>query len=71
MTTKQQQKPDLVFADHGSIWLMTFGTPAGQEWIADHMPDHAQRLGNAIAIEFRYVADIIVGAQGDGLTVSN
>jgi hypothetical protein len=45
-------------------------TPAAFEWIENHIPEDAQRLGNAIAVEHRYIADIVAGIQGDGLAVA-
>ena len=62
-----KMKTDLMFADYGSIWLMFALTESGTEWIEDRIPDNAQTLGKAIAIEHRYVRDIVEGASGDGL----
>jgi hypothetical protein len=63
---------DLSFANHGSIWLMTPETPAGEEWIADHIPEDAQLFWgrNSIVIEPRYVRAIVEGAAADGLEVA-
>ena len=47
---------DLLFRDHGSIWLLIPVTEAGSAWIADNIPDDAPTWGKAIAVE--YVADI-------------
>lgn len=52
------------------VYLLRPLTPAAFEWIADHIPEDAQRLGDAIAIEHRYIADIVVGIQNDGLAVA-
>lgn len=64
-------KADLVVQDHGSIFLLTPHTDAGREWVAEHIPDDAQTWGiGSIVVEHRYITDIVVGAQGDGLVVA-
>lgn len=60
---------DLVFHNHGSVWLMEPRTPLADEWIADNIPEDAPMLGNNIAIEARYVPDVVIGAIKDGLSV--
>ena len=60
---------DLIFENHGTIWLMTPNTDAGKDWVNEHIPEDAMKHGNAIVIEHRYVWDIINGALADGLIV--
>ena len=62
---------DLQFSDHGSVWLMKPLTEAGREWIAEHIPAEAPRLGDAVSIEPRFVEYVAMGAMGDGLNCSN
>jgi anti-sigma regulatory factor (Ser/Thr protein kinase) len=59
---------DIIYQDHGSIILMIPETDAARDWVADHLPDDAQRFGAGICIEPRYFGDIAYGAQEDGLT---
>ncbi len=61
---------DFRVEDHGSIFLLQPLTPAAQSWIDEHIPDDAQRLGSAIVVEHRYIADIVQGIRNDGLAVS-
>jgi hypothetical protein len=61
---------DLIVSNHGSIFLLTPVSDSGRQWVSEHIPDDAQRLGDNIAVEHRYIADIIEGAQADGLEVS-
>lgn len=63
-------QPDFLFADHGSIILLTPITEAALDWVAAHIPDDAQTFGGGIAIEHRYWPDIIWGINDDGLTVT-
>jgi len=62
---------DLHFTDHGSIWLMEPRTELATAWIAEHIPNDAQRFGDAIVIEPRYVESIVEGATFDGLVCVN
>lgn len=63
-------EPTLDFTLHGSgtLYLLTPLTDDAREWVKLHIPEDAQRLGRGIAIEWRYVDDIMVGIEADGLT---
>lgn len=61
--------PDLTIENHGSIFLLRPHTEAGQEWLDENIGDDAQMLGNAIAVEHRYIEAIAIGAIADGLAV--
>jgi hypothetical protein len=60
---------DVQFSDHGSIWLARPLTRAGKAWIEDKVSDDAMWYGAALAIEARYVGDIVDGMAEDGLKV--
>jgi hypothetical protein len=38
--------------------------------VADNLPAELLTLGNGIAVEHRYIAQIVAGIQNDGLTVN-
>lgn len=61
---------DFLFANHGSITVLTPLTEAAQDWASEHLPDDAMRWCGGIVIEPRYWPDIIWGINDDGLTVS-
>lgn len=61
--------PDFIFSSHGSVTLLWPASEAAREWLDEHMPEDAQYLGEAVAIEPRYAGDVIEGAMNDGLTV--
>ena len=48
----------------------TAGSPPGQRIAGDHTPG-AMRWAGGIVVEPRYAADIVVGAQADGLEVTS
>jgi len=59
--------PDFYVANHGSIFLLTPVTQAAREWVAEHIPEDAPALGNSIAIEHRFVGEVLAGITNDGL----
>lgn len=60
---------DIVVHNHGSIFLLAAVTPAGEAWMAEHLPEDAPTFGKAVAVEHRFVDAIIDGATTDGLEV--
>ena len=60
---------DFTVENHGSIFLLQPLTPAAQTWIDENIPEDAQYLGSAVAVEHRYILDIVDGIQGDALEV--
>jgi hypothetical protein len=56
---------------YGSIYLLKPNTEAAREWVALNIinPEDAQRWGEAVAVEHRYIGDIVEGIRRDGLTV--
>lgn len=62
--------PDFVLEDHGSVFLLRPISPASFIWIGEHIPEDAQWFGNAVAVEHRYIGDIVDGIASDGLEVS-
>jgi hypothetical protein len=61
--------PDFEVSGHGSIYIFTPLTPAARDWVADFLPEDAQRWAGGTVVEHRFIADIVQGAQRDGLSV--
>lgn len=61
--------PDFEVACHGSIYIFTPLTPAAREWVAEFLPEDAQQWAGGTVVEHRFIADIVQGAQRDGLSV--
>jgi len=53
-----------------TVYLLRPLTPAAFDWIEEHIPKDAQRLGNAIAVEHRYIGPIAEGIVADGLVIA-
>lgn len=63
-------RPDIAFADFGTIWLLRGETPKGQEWVTRKInAANLTSIGGAIAVERRFATGIVAGAQNDGLRV--
>ncbi len=63
-------QPDFFVQGSGTMFLFVPLSQTAQAWLDTHCPadDDHQYLGCNLAIEFRYVADIIRSAIRDGLT---
>lgn len=60
---------DFKVRNEGSIFLLQPITEAANDWVNDHIPKDAQFLGTAVAVEHRYIANIVQGIINDGLGV--
>lgn len=54
----------------GSVYLLTPVSERAKEWVKEHIPSDAQTFGGAVAVEWRYISDIVDGIKGDGLGVA-
>ena len=61
-------EPDLTVNDQGTIILLEPQTDAGRAWIEGNL-DSPLQWGNAVAVEHRFIQDIIAGVIRDGLIV--
>jgi len=66
----QPHPPDFSIYGSGTVYLFHPLSATAQAWLAAHCPPSAdhQYLGQNLAVEFRYAADIIRRAIRDGLT---
>lgn len=62
--------PDFMATHHGSIVTLCPMTQAAHDWVAQNLPEDAQRLGRSIAIEPRYWPPIAEGITEASLTVN-
>jgi hypothetical protein len=60
--------PDILFENHGSLFLLRPVSPAGQTWVDENVGDEdTLTFGGAIVCEPRYVLDVCRGAVDAGL----
>lgn len=60
---------DFEVTGQGTVYLLQPKTVAAYEWIDEHIPIDAQRLGDAVAVEHRYLGEVVSGICEDGLEV--
>ena len=60
---------DFEISGGGTVYLLHPLTPEGHDWVSEHLPADALRLGDAVPIEWRYIGDVVGGAIADGLRV--
>ncbi len=68
--SKAEPAYDFMFANHGSVCLLTAVSEAARDWRDEHLPTDAQTFGGGIAIEPRYAGTILEGIINDGLTIA-
>lgn len=60
---------DLEFRREGNLFIVVPYTEDGRTWLDEHIAEDALQWGGGVVVEWRYVEDILVGAQDDGLRV--
>ncbi len=60
---------DLLVQGGGSVYLLRPTSRKGCRWLKEHIPADATWFAGALAVEHRYVSDILAGAIRDGLKV--
>jgi hypothetical protein len=61
---------DALVSGHGSIYLVRPVSEAAETWIDDNVQDDAQWFGHSLAVEHRYILDLIDGMQASGLNLA-
>lgn len=62
-----ERLPDFRVTDHGSVCLLRPDSKDGKAWAEQNLPEDAQRMGDAYAVEPRYLGNILDGIHQDGL----
>jgi hypothetical protein len=60
---------DFEVSNHGTIYIFTPLTAAARDWVAEFLPEDAQRWAGGTVIEHRCILDVVIGAQRDGFVV--
>lgn len=64
-----QAFPDFSVYNHGTIFLLRPHTERARNWISEHISDEAYAFGHAVAIEHRFITEIVNGIRADRLEV--
>lgn len=59
--------PDVRVENHGFILLVRPLTPLASDWLSEHVAEKSTWFAGALAVEPRFVDNLIVGMLGDGL----
>ena len=57
---------DFLVSNHGTIFLLEPMTDAAVAWVDAYLPADLQLFGASIAVEHRYIRDIVEGAVAAG-----
>jgi hypothetical protein len=60
---------DFEVENHFSLYLLRPLTTEAWDWIEEHLSTDCNWFANAVAVEHRYIADIVNGIRADGLSV--
>lgn len=61
---------DFTVENHFTIYMLTPRTPAAQQWADANLLGDVTVFGGSIAVEHRYISDIVEGIRDYGLTVA-
>jgi hypothetical protein len=61
--------PDFSVSDHGSLWLVRSQNDAARTHLEENVSDEAQWFAGALAVECRYIADLVAGLRDAGYAV--
>jgi hypothetical protein len=68
-SNQQSNEVDFYCENHGSIFLLRPVSPVAFSWIEENLPEDRMTFGGAVAVEWRFIGDIVQGAIADGLVV--
>lgn len=66
---RKPRKYDFSVSGGGTLYMLYPLSKAAKQWADDNLPSDRQTLGTGIAVEHRYIGDIVQGIRNDGLTV--
>ena len=60
---------DVTVIAGGTVYLLHLHSIEAREWVEEHVSGERQMLGTGVAVEHRYVLDVVLGMRTDGLEV--
>jgi len=64
-----ESQVDIIVTNHGSIFLVDPRNVLATDWLKENVQEGAQHLGKKLAVEHRFIADLVNGMRNDGLVV--
>jgi hypothetical protein len=69
-TNSRRIQPDFVVENHGSIFLLKPRTATARSWVQEHIGDNGfQPYFPTVAVEHRYLPDIVRGIEAEGFVI--
>jgi hypothetical protein len=68
-TAAERQTVDVMVSGGGTVFLITPQTDVAKTWFEEHLPADVQMLGAGVAVEHRYIGDVVEGMIEAGLVV--
>jgi hypothetical protein len=65
----KRRHADLAVRPEGSLWILWPLTQRAEEWGEEHLPSDGLGWAGGIVVKGRYIADILQGAEDDGLVI--
>ena len=65
----ERAEQDASVEHHGTIYLVHPLTEPALAWLTEHVSEDSQWFGNALAVEHRFVADLVAGMRDAGLVI--
>lgn len=60
---------DYSVENHGSLFLIRANSTSAYQHLSEHVSDEAQWLGTALAVEPRYIVNLVEGLRAEGYEV--
>jgi hypothetical protein len=60
---------DFHIVDGGKVFLVIAKTPAAEKWAEENISEESLRFGNGVAVEDRFIENIVNGIQNAGMTM--
>ena len=67
--TTTDELVDVEISGSGTVYLVKPVTERAEQWIQDNVAGETTYLGDALAVEHRYIFDLAEGMAEDGLIV--
>lgn len=61
---------DFTVDGHGTVFLLTPHTERAKSWVLASLSEDRTELGNSIAVEHRYIVDIVEALRNEGFNIN-
>ena len=69
MMASSARHGDVTVIGGGTVYLLHLHSREARDWVEQNVRGERQMLGQGLAVEHRYVLDVVLGMRADGLEV--